>query len=232
MLNRLIEIAIGEVGVKETGENIVKYNDWYWGNSYKANGADYPWCVVFLAYIFEKAGVPFPHVAHCNLVESYAKAHEQWVTAPYRVGDAVIFDYDRNGNRDHIGYVVKVDGNTLITVEGNYGNKVSKVTRKASEPVGAYRPDYREQPEEPAKETEQFGNSEQLPVLRKGDYDEAVGALQVLLKYHGYKMPNSFTRAGKPDCDFGAETETALLDLTGATETHAAAWSKLIGGLG
>lgn len=235
MLNKLIEIASGEVGVKETGENIVKYNDWYWGTGYRANGADYPWCVVFQAWCADKAGVPFPHVAHCNQVESYARTHEQWITGGYKRGDFVIFDYDHNGNRDHIGLVESVDGGKLITIEGNYADKVARVARKASDPVGAYRPEYRESvAEDTDEETECIANGTDasFPVLRIGDVGEAVGSLQSLLRYHGYRMQNSFVTISKPDCEFGKETEAALFDFAGVTETRFDVWAKLIGGLG
>lgn len=238
MLSKLIEIASAELGTAEVGQNIVKYNDWYWGDSYKSNGADYPWCVVFCAWICDQASVPFPHVAHCNQVESYAKSHTQWVTDAYRAGDFVIFDYNSDGNRDHIGFVVEANGDTLTTIEGNYGDKVSKVQRKASEVVGAYRPDYKGAvtvTEEAAPEPELATDTDvvcKLPVLRNGDFGEAVGSLQSLLRYHGYRMKNSFITITTPDCEFGGETEAALLDFCGSAQTTQDVWIKLIGGLG
>lgn len=232
-LDDLIAIERAEVGTRETGQNYVKYNDWYWGQG--VGGPDYSWCVVFQAWCAEKAGVPFPHAAHCNQVESYAKAHEQWVTGPYRVGDYVIFDYNVDGNRDHIGFVVGVSGGRLLTIEGNYMDKVSDVVRDGVGIVGAYRPEYGED-----VDTEEEQNQKQdydpntilnmFPVLQAGMIDPAVGALESLLRLRGYKMANSFVTIEQPDNEFGPECEEAVMDYTGKKYVDAAAWAKLIEG--
>lgn len=250
MLNQLIAIERAEIGTRERGANYVKYNDWYWGNG--VGGDAYPWCVVFQAWCADKAGIPFPHVAHCNQVESYAKSHEQWVTKDYKVGDFVIFDYNSDGNRDHIGFVVGVSGNRLNTIEGNYADAVASVVRSAAEIVGAYRPDYKIATGDDLSQVEDVntkaddvnadvdvpdinvGNKtpSELPRLETGDYEPAVGVLQCALHYvWGYKMPGSFYANGKPDCEFGDETESVLRDFCGKTEVTAEDWIKIIGGI-
>lgn len=47
-----LSIAASQVGVKESpsGSNNVKYNTWYYGHA--VSGADYPWCMVFMAWVF------------------------------------------------------------------------------------------------------------------------------------------------------------------------------------
>lgn len=51
-VNRLLAIANGEVGISEypPNSNNVKYNTWYYGHA--VSGANYPWCAVFISYIF------------------------------------------------------------------------------------------------------------------------------------------------------------------------------------
>lgn len=51
-INRLLGIANGEVGISEypPNSNNVKYNTWYYGHA--VSGANYPWCAVFISYIF------------------------------------------------------------------------------------------------------------------------------------------------------------------------------------
>lgn len=51
-LNRLLAIADGELGMKEypPNSNNVKYNSWFYGR--QVQGANYPWCAVFISYIF------------------------------------------------------------------------------------------------------------------------------------------------------------------------------------
>lgn len=49
---RLMEIALSQVGVKEvpSGSNDVKYNTWYYGR--EVRGDAYPWCCVFVEWCF------------------------------------------------------------------------------------------------------------------------------------------------------------------------------------
>lgn len=49
---RLIQIAAGQVGVKESpaGSNKVKYNTWFYGQA--VSGSAYPWCAVFVCWCF------------------------------------------------------------------------------------------------------------------------------------------------------------------------------------
>lgn len=51
-LNRILARANAEVGITEypPGSNNVKYNTWFYGHP--VFGKDYPWCAVFLSYIF------------------------------------------------------------------------------------------------------------------------------------------------------------------------------------
>lgn len=49
---RLVQIAAGQVGVKEypANSNNVKYNTWYYGKV--VSGSAYPWCAVFVCWCF------------------------------------------------------------------------------------------------------------------------------------------------------------------------------------
>jgi len=49
---RLIQIAAGQVGVKESpaNSNNVKYNTWFYGKA--VSGSAYPWCAVFVCWCF------------------------------------------------------------------------------------------------------------------------------------------------------------------------------------
>lgn len=50
MAARLIQIAAGQVGVKESpaNSNNVKYNTWFYGKT--VSGSAYPWCAVFVCW--------------------------------------------------------------------------------------------------------------------------------------------------------------------------------------
>ena len=49
---KILSIANGELGTKESppNSNNVKYNTWYYGHP--VSGKNYPWCCVFISYIF------------------------------------------------------------------------------------------------------------------------------------------------------------------------------------
>ena len=91
-------LAAGEIGVSESpaGSNTVRYNTEYYGR--KVSGGAYPWCVVFLWWVFRQAGASGlfyggGKTASCGTLRSYAKRHGQWVTADYRPGDILIYDF-------------------------------------------------------------------------------------------------------------------------------------------
>lgn len=212
----ILKKAAAEVGTAETGSNIVKYNDEYWGPSYRSDGASYPWCVVFLWWVFRDTGIIFPATAHCDGVRKHAIAYNQWVTKDYRVGDCIIFDYDYDGSGDHIGIIESVnkDG-SYNTIEGNYGDKVAKVKRTLEGISGAFRPAYDTDVESPEKdaveepiETVSIGIS--LPVLREGAVGYFVQLLQFLLNAKGFMPSNSLMTSGKFDGEFGPGTLFAL----------------------
>lgn len=186
-LERLIAIELGEVGVRETGINFVKYNDWYWGQG--VGGSDYPWCVAFQCWCAKQAEVEFPTTAHCKGVREFAQSRGQWVSSGFRTGDFVIVGGDR-----HIGFVLEANGNNLVTIEGNYSDMVSKVNRRSSEFVGAYRPNYEdseyipepsEKSEEAVKDTIVF----KLRTINCNSYDQKlpeIAIIQGILKKCGY----------------------------------------------
>ncbi len=45
-----------------------------------------------------------------------------------KAGDIIVFDWDANSWGDHIGFVESVSGGAIITIEGNYGEKVTRRT--------------------------------------------------------------------------------------------------------
>ncbi|MBQ3510617.1 MAG: CHAP domain-containing protein [Peptococcaceae bacterium] len=141
-LAEFIEVAENEVGEKETGTtNQTKYGKWF--------GSDgQPWCGMFIAWCANEAGIlttassanlPYvPKLAGVGAIRDwYANCGR--CLAPnmnaasanrLRPGDVVIIDNATSGDTNHAGIVVSVDYNTkkAVVVEGNYSDKVSKVT--------------------------------------------------------------------------------------------------------
>lgn len=115
------------IGTKENpaGTNIAKpFTTWYGWIGWGA-----PWCAVFVSYCLDKAG--FKNIdpksqrwAYCPYVVAAAKSNSHGLKVVswenVRPGDIALFDWDRDGVADHIGFVdQKLSSTTFSSVEGN-----------------------------------------------------------------------------------------------------------------
>lgn len=144
----VIELAASQVGVHESpaNSNNVKYNTWYYGK--EVSGANYPWCAVFISWLFRGNQSLCIKTASCAEMLSWFEKRGQTVRSPMP-GDIVFFKYSTNTRRtNHVGIIEKVNGNTLHTIEGNTsltsndnGGKVMR--RKRTKNIVSYaRPAY------------------------------------------------------------------------------------------
>ena len=155
-VSELLEIARRQIGVKECppSSNNVRYNTWYYGR--EVSGAAYPWCMVFVQWVFNQAGVKLPvRTASCGALMRSAQSAGCWATGDYRPGDVVIYDFPGGAKTDHCGIVESVDGSRVSAIEGNTsstnnadGGAVERRARKFSQIVGAVRPSYDKEVEE------------------------------------------------------------------------------------
>lgn len=144
---KIIEKAQREIGVTENppNSNNVKYNTWYYGH--EVSGAAYPWCAVFISWLFDGTGL-VKKTASCADMLEWFEAHSQIVKNPIP-GDIVFFRYSTNSRRtNHVGLVVDVKGNTITTIEGNTskdsndnGGRVMR-RKRSGKIVGYARPKY------------------------------------------------------------------------------------------
>lgn len=147
-VDKLLKIANVELGVKEapSGSNKVKYAEWYGMNGYA-------WCVMFVMWVFNQAGVSLPvKTASCTVLMNYAKKAGMWVTSGYQPGDVVIYDWGGDRSPDHCGIVESVDWSSVVAIEGNTtvgndsdGGEVMRRVRQVSQILGAVRPVYEEE---------------------------------------------------------------------------------------
>ena len=149
-VSELLELARRQIGVKESppNSNNVRYNTWYYGR--EVSGAPYPWCMVFVQWVFDQAKVKLPtRTASCGALMRAAQSAGCWVTGDYRPGDVVIYDFPGGAATDHCGIVESVDGTYISAIEGNTssasdadGGAVERRARKFAQIVGAVRPTY------------------------------------------------------------------------------------------
>lgn len=147
-MSSLIDIAVAELGTKESppNSNKVKYNTWYYGR--EVSGKSYPWCMVFVQWCCEQAGICPPiKTASCGTLLNAARAAGEAVYSDYQPGDIVIYDFDRDGTTDHCGIVESASGATVVAIEGNTavgndsdGGEVMRRKRNLYQICGAWRP--------------------------------------------------------------------------------------------
>jgi len=122
-----IAAAAGEIGYHEGWNNRNKYGAWYGLNNE-------PWCVIFISWCADQTGAPIPKFSYVGDVSNYFKRKKQYRSASSgyipKTGDLMI-----QGDR-HIGIVEWADENAVHTIEGNYSNSVSRVTRSYGEITG------------------------------------------------------------------------------------------------
>lgn len=143
-VEEVLRIAQAELdrGVSERGYNTAFYTDTGEKTPYNIDDA---WCASFAAYTWEQAGYDVDWTnknyvpAIWNDAKSMGLARH---TVDAQPGDMIIFDWQGDGNPDHIGIVKSVDGNTITTIEGNSGDRVQSNTYQMgnSDVVGVVKP--------------------------------------------------------------------------------------------
>jgi len=110
---RVIEIALGEVGVVEEPVNRTKY-----GRFTMADGL--PWCGSFIMWVFNKANLKVPHCVSTPVGAQKFKDQNRWSETPER-GYIAFMDFPHDGvdRISHVGVVIDVKKDSVITVEGN-----------------------------------------------------------------------------------------------------------------
>lgn len=233
---QLTEWFRSQIGISErpAGSNNIKYNTDYYGQA--VSGDSFPWCVTFVWDGFRLAGLSQlfcggQKTAYCPFVENYARAHGQWVTAGYREGDLLLYDWNGDGIADHIGYCAGASGGNVISIEGNLSDKVQQVTRAQVTVKGAYRPAYESDSgsADPEPAPSPSGNFK-LPILRRGSKGEVVRAAQLLLAGRGFSVGGSGA-----DGAFGPATYAAVVNFQTAKKmtpdgvVGAQTWKALLG---
>jgi len=133
-VNDVINLLISQIGTCENpmGSNNVLYNTWYYRRP--VSGKNYPWCSVFVSWIFYKLNAKsLIHVYSAysgNILDAMRRAGEEIPISQARAGDIVTFDYGDGGRTDHIAIIEKRVGPISFgTIEGNTGDCVKRRTR-------------------------------------------------------------------------------------------------------
>lgn len=185
--DKIINIARGEIGVKENpaGSNKVKYNTWYYGSS--VSGDEYPWCMTFVQWCFNSASCSLPYkTASCSgLLNWYKTKFPDKIVQNPKPNDIVIYTFGHTGiveQDNKNGTITAIEGNTSSDDKGDQSNGGGVFRRKRSKTlVEAYiRPfDFKEDNMTDKEIYEAYNRyAKNLPLnldaKTKSEYDEAI----------------------------------------------------------
>ena len=114
----IVEVALTQLG-NEGGQ---PYWSWY--------GFDgrVEWCACFVSWCADQCGYIesgiIPKFAGCVDGANWFKGNGQWQDRSYEpsTGDIIFFDWEGDGETDHVGIVEKCENGVVYTVEGNSGD--------------------------------------------------------------------------------------------------------------
>lgn len=131
-VNKILQIARAEIGVKATDYKRCKYNNWFYGSN--VSGNNYDWCQVFVDWVFNQAGslnLLYTKTAGCGVGGKAFYDKGQLHKSGFKPGDIVYFHWSNDKSNwipntyslDHVGIIESVNSNgTITTIEGNTGS--------------------------------------------------------------------------------------------------------------
>ena len=124
-MDTLINLAFSQIGETEQSINNIKYNTWYYGRP--VNGAEFPWCSVFVSWCANQANISqdvIPHTASVYKLRMFFESKGLYYSSsnyyPKR-GDIL---FKQRDNLNHVGLVIGITDKGILAVEGNVQNKV------------------------------------------------------------------------------------------------------------
>lgn len=116
--DEIVKVALTQLG--NVGGQ--PYWSWYGFDSRVA------WCACFVSWCANECGYidtgVIPKFAGCVVGVQWFKEHDQWQPRTYtpKAGDIIFFDWEHDGETDHVGIVERVSDGYVHTIEGNTSN--------------------------------------------------------------------------------------------------------------
>lgn len=117
---QIVSVAMGQIG-NSGGQ---KFWSWYGFDSHVE------WCACFVSWCADQSGLiesgKVPKFSLCSSGVTWFQGKNKWQsggTTP-TAGMIIFFDWDHDGNSDHVGIVEKCEGGRVYTVEGNSSDQV------------------------------------------------------------------------------------------------------------
>ena len=169
MKTKIIEIALGEYGIKETqgSGNTPKVLEYFAesGHGWVKDDTNYAWCSVFANYVAKMSGLKYTK----NLMARSWLTVGQETKKP-EIGDVCVFWRNSiNGTEGHVAFYIREDGENILCLGGNQADEVN-ISRYPKSRLLAYM--------DITKESKDIKAS---PGLAKGSTGTQVKALQKAL---------------------------------------------------
>ncbi len=121
----IVAVAAQEIGVQEAtdsndGTKVEEYL------AYTGLGKGHAWCAAFVSWCYSQAGHLVPRSAWSPALFPVARCYtsQQIREGSIRPADLFAIYNQRLGRINHVGIVQKIEGNWLLTVEGNVADRV------------------------------------------------------------------------------------------------------------
>lgn len=118
--SQMVSVALSQLG-NEGGQ---KYWSWYGFSSREE------WCACFVSWCADQSGLLangiVPRFSLCSDGMNWFQSCGKWQGSDYQpsAGTIIFFDWNGDGNPDHVGVVEKCENGRVYTVEGNSGDAV------------------------------------------------------------------------------------------------------------
>lgn len=123
----IVEVAKGEIGTTETGDNITKYGEWI-----NENGL--AWCASFVSWCANQANIDTTIIKMTprptDMMQQFNNTGRLYYSSTYggsytpKVGD-IVFTGSSKSVAGHVGIVESVGSSSFYVVDGNWSDKVS-----------------------------------------------------------------------------------------------------------
>lgn len=135
-MQSLVDTANSQYGVSESDnpDQVMEYlKSAGWTENYIA-----PWCAAYVSWVYQQNDSTLKSTTVTGLINQATNAgkwnriHSSADYYQFKKGQFFALDYNENGIPDHTGIILDYDSENqiLYTIEGNYSNKVDRVTRK------------------------------------------------------------------------------------------------------
>ena len=127
----LINTAMSQLGNKG-GET---YWKWF------GYGRRVEWCAIFVSWCMDQCGyidgMKAPSFENVGDGGGWFERHDQWLDkgSTPEPGDLIFFDWQQDGDRDHVGIVTSVKDGMVFTVEGNSSDRCRQKRYFLDDPV-------------------------------------------------------------------------------------------------